>query len=112
LTAFANDVGFEGVFARQVEGLGRPGDVLIGISTSGRSPNVLRAAEVARSRGMITMALIGDGGSLSDAVDHAIVVPDQDTQHIQEAMLPLEHLLCLLIEERLYGEQTQKDSQS
>jgi D-sedoheptulose 7-phosphate isomerase len=112
LTAFANDVGFEGVFARQVEGLGRPGDVLIGISTSGNSRNVLRAVEVARSRGMITMALVGDGGSLSDAVDHAIVVPDQDTQHIQEAMLPLEHLLCLLIEERLYGEQTQKESQS
>ena len=109
LTAFANDVGFEGVFARQVEGLGRPGDVLIGISTSGNSRNVLRAVEVARSRGMITMALVGDGGSLSDAVDHAIVVPDQDTQHIQEAMLPLEHLLCLLIEDRLYGERA-KDS--
>lgn len=109
LTAYANDVGFEGVFARQVEGLGRPGDVLIGISTSGRSPNVVRAVEVARSRGMITMALVGDGGSLSDAVDHAIVVPDKDTQHIQEAMLPLEHLLCLLIEDRLYGEQARTD---
>jgi D-sedoheptulose 7-phosphate isomerase len=103
LTAYANDLGFEGVFARQVEGLGKPGDVLIGISTSGRSPNVARAVEMARSRGMITIALVGDGGSLGDSVDHAIVVPDRDTQHVQETMLPLEHLLCLLIEDTLHG---------
>jgi phosphoheptose isomerase/choline kinase len=103
LTAYANDVGFEGVFARQVEGLGRPGDVLIGISTSGRSANVARAVETARTRGMITIALVGEGGTLGDSVDHAIVVPDRDTQHIQETMLPLEHLLCLLIEDALHG---------
>jgi phosphoheptose isomerase/UTP-glucose-1-phosphate uridylyltransferase len=103
LTAYANDVGFEGIFARQVEALGRPGDVLIGISTSGRSANVARAVEMARGRQMITIALVGEGGSLGEAVEHAIVVPDRDTQHIQETMLPLEHLLCLLIEDALHG---------
>src|SRR5213078_2961111 len=103
LTAHANDVGFEDVFARQVEALGRPGDVLIGISTSGRSANVLRAVATAHDRGMVTMALVGEGGALGDVVDHAIVVPDRDTQHIQETMLPLEHLLCLLIEGELHG---------
>jgi D-sedoheptulose 7-phosphate isomerase len=103
LTAYANDVDFDGIFARQVEALGRPGDVLIGISTSGSSKNVLRAVQMARANRLITVALVGEGGALSEAVDHAIVVPDKDTQHIQETMLPLEHLLCLWIEEALHG---------
>jgi phosphoheptose isomerase/choline kinase len=112
LTAYANDVGFEGVFARQVEGLGRPGDVLIGISTSGGSPNVVRAVEVARRQQMVTMALVGEGGRLAEAVDYAIVVPDRDTQHIQETMLPLEHLLCLLIEEAVHGNRERIERES
>jgi len=103
LTAYANDVDFDGVFARQVEALGRPGDVLLGISTSGSSKNVLRAVHTARAQRLISIALVGEGGALADAVDHAIVIPDRDTQHIQETMLPLEHLLCLWIEDALHG---------
>jgi len=103
LTAFSNDSGFEGVFARQVEAHGRRGDVLIAISTSGKSANVMRAVETAKNRGMITVGLLGEGGTLTRQVDHAIVVPDADTQHVQETLLPLEHLLCDLVETALYG---------
>src|ERR1700694_372020 len=103
LTAFSNDSGFEGVFARQVEAHGRRGDVLIAISTSGNSANVVRAVETARNLGLITVGLLGEGGRLAQNVDHAVVVPDRDTQHVQETLLPLEHLLCDLIETALYG---------
>lgn len=103
LTAFSNDSGFDGVFARQVEAHGRKGDVLIAISTSGNSANVVRAVEAARKLGMITVGLLGEGGRLTRDVEHAIVVPDGDTQHVQETLLPLEHLLCDLIETELYG---------
>ena len=112
LTAYGNDFGFEGVFARQVEGLGRPGDVLIAISTSGRSANVVRAVEAARARGITTIGLLGEGSPLQDGVDHAVVVPDRDTQHIQESLLPLEHLLCDLVEQALYGGPAQGESRS
>ena len=104
LTAFANDHGFEGVFARQVEALGRPGDVLLAISTSGRSGNVRNAVALARERGLRTVGLFGEGGPLSDEVDVAIVVPSRDTQHVQEAMLPLEHVLCWLVERLVFPE--------
>jgi D-sedoheptulose 7-phosphate isomerase len=103
LTAYSNDMGFDGVFARQVEAHGRTGDVLIGISTSGSSPNVLRAVQVARERGLTTVGLTGEGGRMADEVDYAVVVPDRNTQHVQESLLPLEHLLCELIESALYG---------
>ena len=103
LTAYANDVGFESVFARQVEAHGRKGDVLIAISTSGSSPNVLRAVETAKQRGLTTISLTGEGGPLAGQVDIAVVVPSKNTQHIQESLLPLEHLLCDLIESALYG---------
>jgi len=103
LTAYANDCGFEGVFARQVEALGRPGDVLIGISTSGNSPNVLRAVELAREKGMRSIALTGQGGRLAKLADVAVSVPSDDTRHIQEAHLAVEHVLCLLVEESLFA---------
>jgi phosphoheptose isomerase/UTP-glucose-1-phosphate uridylyltransferase len=103
LTAFGNDSGFEGVFARQVEAHGRKGDVLIAISTSGNSSNVVRAVETARKLGLVTVGLLGEGGRLTNEVEHAIVVPDRDTQHVQETLLPLEHLLCDLVETTLYG---------
>jgi len=103
LTAYGNDVGFESVFARQVEAHGRRGDVLVAISTSGSSPNVLRAVEIAKQRGLATIGLTGEGGRLAGQVDIAVVVPDRNTQHIQESLLPLEHLLCDLIESALYG---------
>ncbi len=103
LTAVANDFGFEGVFARQVEALGRPGDVLVGISTSGRSPDVLRAVEVARARGLRTVGLTGaDGGELADLVDVAIRVPSAETSHIQECHIAIGQLLAFLAEDALY----------
>lgn len=103
LTAFANDCGFEGVFARQVQALGRPEDLLIAISTSGNSPNVLRAVAKALEVGMYTVALTGDGGRLAGMVDVAIAVPSTDTQYIQEAHLAIEHVLCDLVECILFG---------
>lgn len=103
LTAFANDCGFEGVFARQVQALGRPEDLLIAISTSGNSPNVLRAVEQALDMGMYTVALTGHGGQLARMADVAIAVPSNDTQHIQEAHLAIEHVLCDLVECLLFG---------
>lgn len=102
LTAFANDVEFDGVFARQVETLGNPRDVLIGISTSGRSRNVIRAVESARVRGLTIIVLTGAEGSLADMADVAIRVPSQSTQHIQESHLAVEHILCRLVELQLY----------
>lgn len=104
LTAYGNDVSFEEIFARQVEALGNKGDVLVGITTSGNSPNVLRSMEAARTRGMVRIGFSGEGGRLEDMVDHAVIIPDRDTQHVQETMLPLEHLFCLLVEASLYGE--------
>ena len=102
LTAFGNDYGFDGVFARQVEALGREGDVLLGISTSGSSKNVRQAIRVARGRGLRTAALVGEGGPLADEVEFAIVIPERNTQHVQEAMLPLEHILCSLVERAVF----------
>jgi phosphoheptose isomerase len=100
LTAWANDIGFDDVFARQVEALGRPGDVIVGISTSGRSANVLRAFEVARKRGLRCIALTGRGGGpLAYLADTAIVVPSDDTQRIQEVHGLVIHLLCELVEQ-------------
>jgi phosphoheptose isomerase len=104
LTAFGNDCGFEGIFERQVEALGNPGDVLIGISTSGNSPNVIRAVEAARKKDIRTIALTGNGGRLSAIADVAIAVPSADTQYIQEAHLAVEHVLCELVEFILFRE--------
>jgi D-sedoheptulose 7-phosphate isomerase len=104
LTAFSNDCGFEGIFERQVEALGSAGDVLIGISTSGNSPNVLRAIEAARKKDMHTITLTGNGGRLSAMADIAIAVPSSDTQYIQEAHLAVEHIVCELVEFVLFRE--------
>jgi D-sedoheptulose 7-phosphate isomerase len=105
LTAYSNDYGFEGVFERQVRTLGHSGDALIAISTSGRSENVRRAVAAARALDIHTVALVGDDSPLAQEVDCAIVIPSRDTQHIQEAMLPIEHLICLLVERALFGSQ-------
>ena len=104
LTAFGNDSGFEGIFERQVEALGSPGDVLIAISTSGNSPNVIRAVEAAKKRCISTIALTGNGGRLSTMADIPIAVPSADTQYIQEAHLAVEHTLCELVEFVLFRE--------
>lgn len=106
LTAWSNDTGFEEVFARQVEALGQPGDLLVGISTSGRSRNLLRAFAAARQRGLGTLALTGgDGGELAPLADLALVVPSSNTQHIQEIHIVIIHQLCELVEERLLRDQ-------
>jgi D-inositol-3-phosphate glycosyltransferase len=104
VTAWANDAGYDDVFARQVEALGRTGDVLIVLSTSGRSPNVVRALQAARRQGLRTVGLLGrDGGPARALVDVAITVPSQDTQRIQEVHLVAVHLLCELIESGIVG---------
>ena len=102
LTAWANDVGYDDVFARQVAALGRAGDVLVGLSTSGRSRNVVRAFETGRALGMRSVALLGgNGGALAPLADVPITVPSSDTQRIQETHLALVHLLCELVEARV-----------
>jgi D-inositol-3-phosphate glycosyltransferase len=104
LTAWSNDVGFEGAFARQVEALGRPGDVLLGISTSGRSINLVQAFQAARMQGMRSVALLGrDGGLVRKLSDCPVVVPAEDTQRIQEVQLLVIHLICELVEDRLFA---------
>ena len=99
LTALGNDFGYETVFQRQVEALGRPGDVAIGLSTSGNSPNVLEAMKTARKMELKTLALSGrGGGALTGLVDLALVVPSDNTQRIQESHITIGHILCELIE--------------
>ena len=103
LTAVANDFGFEGVFARQVEALGRPGDVLLGISTSGNSQNVVRAFEQARALGLRTISLTGEsGGELGPLADVEIKVPSPVTSHIQEAHIAVGQLIAFLVEDELH----------
>ena len=102
LTATGNDLGFDYIFSRQVEALGRPGDLLVIHSTSGKSPNVLRAAEAARPRGVRTLAFTaGDGGPLRALVDHAVVIPTDRTDRAQELHLCIQHAICDRIEEQL-----------
>lgn len=105
LTAWANDIGFSDVFARQVQALGRPGDLLIGLSTSGRSPNVLAALRAARNSDLGTLALLGGtGGDARALADHALVVPSSVTPRIQEIHTLALHLLCELVEERVLAD--------
>jgi D-sedoheptulose 7-phosphate isomerase len=102
LTAAGNDLGFDQLFARQVEALCRPGDLLVLHSTSGESANLLRAAEAARAAGVGTVALLGKGGGrLKRMVDQALIVPSDVTSHIQELQLAIEHMIVGLVEEAL-----------
>jgi phosphoheptose isomerase len=104
LTAFANDIDFDGIFARQVEALGAAGDVLIGISTSGKSRNVIKAVEKAREKGLSVIILMGMDGPLASLADVAIKVPSKSTQHIQESHLAIEHVICHLVERQVYNQ--------
>lgn len=100
LTAIGNDFGYEHIFARQIEALGRPGDVLIGISTSGNSGNVIAAVKKAEETGLVTIGLLGgEGGTLLDLVDHALVVPAKVTARIQECHILIGHIWCGMIDE-------------
>ena len=104
LTAIGNDYGFEHVFERQIRALGRKGDVCVAISTSGNSPNVLRAAETAREIGMRVIALTGrDGGKLARLAEMALVIPSDSTARIQECHITIGHILCEYVDEELIG---------
>lgn len=99
LTAVGNDYGFDSIFSRQIEALARHGDVVVGISTSGNSPNVLAGLRSATARGCRTLALVGrDGGAIAAAAELPLVIPAWETPHIQEAHITVIHLLCALID--------------
>jgi D-sedoheptulose 7-phosphate isomerase len=99
LTACGNDFGFDQIFARQVEALGQPGDLFLGISTSGNSPNILQALQQARKNGLTTIGFTGNGGGkMRDLCDHNIIIPSAVTMNIQESHLALEHIFCMLVE--------------
>jgi D-sedoheptulose 7-phosphate isomerase len=105
LTAIGNDYGYEKLFARQVQAHGKQGDIFIGYSTSGKSPNVLLAFEEARARGLICVGMTGNrGGPMRDLCDHVFEVPSSDTPKIQEGHLVLGHILCGLVENAIFKE--------
>jgi D-sedoheptulose 7-phosphate isomerase len=102
LTACGNDLGFDEIFARQIEALARPGDLVVLHSTSGDSPNVVRAAQAARAKGVTVVAFLGKGGgAVRRLLDDALVIPSDETSHIQELHLALEHTLCAIVEASL-----------
>src|SRR4030095_1285750 len=104
LTAGGNDIGFESVFARSVEGLGREGDVLVGISTSGNSQNIIKAFEMAKSKKIKTIAFLGGtGGKMKGMADVEIIIPSSNTQRIQEGHITIGHIICESVERELYG---------
>ena len=106
VTALGNDYGFDLIFSRQIEALGRPGDIAIGISTSGNSPNVIRAVSAARRLGLHTIGLTGcTGGKLMSAVDHCICVPSSETPRIQECHILIGHIISELVEETIFHAQ-------
>ena len=104
LTAGGNDIGFENVFARNVEGLGSKGDILLAISTSGNSENIIRAVNKAHEKEMKTIGFLGgSGGKLKTIVDLPIIIPSENVQRIQEGHITIAHIICELVEEELYG---------
>jgi D-sedoheptulose 7-phosphate isomerase len=104
LTAGGNDIGFDNIFARSVEGLGNKGDVLLAISTSGNSENVLRAVKKAKEKEIKVISLLGgSGGKLKDIVDLPVIIPSSNVQRIQEGHITVAHIICELVEEELYG---------
>ncbi len=103
LTAIANDYGYDAVFERQVQGLGRPGDVLIALSTSGRSPNILKAIAAARAGGLVVIGFTGKGGGdMAERCDLCLCAPAETTPLIQQLHITLGHIVCELVEERLF----------
>jgi len=104
LTAGGNDIGFENVFARNVEGLGNKGDILLAISTSGNSPNIIKATHAAHNKEMKVMGFLGgNGGKLKELVDLPIIIPSSNVQRIQEGHITIAHIICELVEDKLYG---------
>jgi len=103
LTAVANDYGYDVVYARMIDGIGQKGDVLVGLSTSGNSSNILKGFEAAKEKEMITVALTGEsGGKMKDIADYLINIPSNDTPRIQESHITVGHIICQLVEEKIY----------
>ena len=105
LTAIGNDYGFKKLFSRQVQAQGNPGDIFIGISTSGNSENIIEAVNEAKKQGLTTIALCGEGGVLSSIVDLALVAPSMSTPHIQECHIVMGHIICGLVEELIFPDE-------
>lgn len=104
LTAVANDYGYDVVYSRMIDGIGETGDVLIGLSTSGNSANILKAFEVARGKGIYTVAFTGaGGGKMKDLSDYLVNVPSTDTPRIQESHITIGHIICQLVEEQYFN---------
>ena len=107
LTAIGNDYGYEHLFARQVEAVGSAGDVFVGISTSGRSPNVLNALRVARAKGLVTVGMTGrGGGQMPELCDYLLRVPSDSTPRIQEGHIAMGHAICQIIEAQMFPRQS------
>ena len=103
LSAGGNDIGFENVFARSVEGLGKEGDVLIAISTSGNSPNVIKAIEAAKLKKIVTIGFLGgSGGKIKNLTDLNILIPSDNTQRIQECHITVGHIICEIVEREIF----------
>jgi len=104
LTAVANDYGYDVVYSRMIDGIGEKGDVLIGLSTSGNSENIIRAFEVAKTKGLIAVAFTGEtGGKMKDMADYLINVPSKDTPRIQESHITVGHIICQVVEENFFA---------
>jgi D-sedoheptulose 7-phosphate isomerase len=105
LTAVANDYSYDVIYSRLIKGIGKPGDVLVGLSTSGNSKNIVSAFETAREKGMITIGFTGStGGKLKDLSDHLINIPSDDTPRIQESHITVGHIICQFVEEIYFAE--------
>jgi len=105
LTAVANDYGYEVIYARLIDGIGNNGDVLVGLSTSGNSGNIVKAFEVARKNGITTVGFTGsDGGTMKSLSDHLINIPSNDTPRIQESHIMIGHIICQLVEENYFSD--------
>jgi|WetSurMetagenome_2_1015567.scaffolds.fasta_scaffold190667_2 D-sedoheptulose 7-phosphate isomerase len=108
LTAIANDFGYDESFTRQVSGLTQDGDIVIGISTSGESPNVIKAIEEAKKLGAITVAFTGQGGKLATMADYVLSIPTKDTARIQEAHITAGHVICYMVEKKVIEDDNRK----
>jgi len=105
ITAVANDYGYDVIYSRIIKGIGRKGDIIVGLSTSGNSENIIKAFEVAREKGMVTISFTGaTGGKMKDLSDHLINVPSTDTPRIQESHITLGHIICQLVEESYFAQ--------
>jgi len=109
-TAIGNDFGYDDVFARQLEALGQPGDIFLGISTSGNSKNIIKALHLARTLDITTIGFTGSGGGkMRDLCDHNIIIPSDVTMNIQESHIALEHIYCMLVERCYFGPNFETD---